>query len=107
MASISIKGCLVAPIFVSLFACRPEVPLSRGQGDPPPIPGEASITAEPSAPLNSVPPVVRLHVSAPGVDIDPNGVVLIQGQASAAHLRQVQRRQISRALSERIVPAVV
>jgi hypothetical protein len=62
---------------------------------------------EPPAPLDAAPRVLRLSVTLGAVpDASPADVVVVAGEVSEAHLRQLERDDISKALSERLVPAI-
>ncbi|WP_437592196.1 lamin tail domain-containing protein [Sorangium sp. So ce1000] len=65
---------------------------------------------EPAAPLHAAPPVLRLHVRLPGASslgsVDPARALVVRGELSAAHLRQIERGELSTALSERITPSI-
>jgi hypothetical protein len=69
--------------------------------------GGAVLVVEPSAPLDAIPAVLRLRVAAAGVSIDPEVVALIHGHVGPAHLREIQRREISAALEKRKVPSLI
>lgn len=96
---------------VVLLGCLPELPRRRG-------PGADSSTASPQAPsveldpparLDAAPAVLRARLRLPGLaaaDVDLERVVLVEGEIGAAHLRQIVRGEISKALSERLVPAL-
>jgi hypothetical protein len=108
MKQISLRRCLWAPLVVVLFACDPQVPFPHrvASDSASAEEGGAIVAVEPSAPFDAVPAVLRLHVAAAGISIDPEAVALIQGHVGPAHLRAIQRREISAALAKRIVPAL-
>lgn len=108
-----IGRCLPAPLVLTLFACNPQVPIPHWGAPKPETAAEGAaeggvvVTVEPSASLDAVPAVLRLRVAAARVAIDPSVVVLVQGHAGPAHLRQVQRGELSAALTERQIPALI
>jgi hypothetical protein len=70
--------------------------------------GALVVSVEPEAPLDAVPRVLRVHVRAPGgaEGLEPDGFVLVRGELGAAHLSQLARGAPSKALRERMVPAL-
>jgi len=63
----------------------------------------------PDAPLDAAPPVLRAHLHLPGIaadQVDLARVLLLHGEIREAHLRQIVRGELSKALSERIVPSI-
>lgn len=97
------SALLLAPAFAAL-ACNPDLPFPV---DVPGADGELSLTLDPPAPLDAAPPVLRLRVALAGAVLDPARVVLVSGSLGPAHLRQLQRGEPSKALSKRIIPALI
>src|SRR4051794_8991168 len=93
---------LVALAFLAI-ACDPEIPIPSGSGQ-----GEnLAVTLDPPSPLDAAPPVWRARIAPAGAPIDPARVVFVQGHLGPAHLRQIQNDERSKALSKRILPAIV
>lgn len=96
-----------------LASCAPDLP----QPDPRPAatPAPAAEAAPwvdlwPDAPLDAAPQVLRAGLHLPGMaaaEVDLERVLLVQGEVRDAHLRQIVRGELSKALSERLVPALV
>lgn len=87
----------------ALAACQPSLPESG-----PTAAGRLEATAFPDAPLVAVPPVVRFRVEATSGASAPlvEEAALFEGELGPAHLRQIERGDVSKALSERAVPAM-
>jgi len=88
--------------------CRPDlnlpVPSSKPLTSTDPL--EFVVRIEPDAPLENAPRVLRAHVQWPN-PIDKERVFLIRGEVSEYHLRQIARDDLTKTLTERIVPAIV
>ncbi len=72
---------------------------------------EVVVTVDPAAPLDAVPPVLRIHIDLGGGPADPNRAesgpfVLVAGEVGPAHLGQLARDEISAALAARLIPMV-
>lgn len=98
-----------------VHACAPELaaPCSDKVARIEPSTNEADagpeLQIEPAAPPDAAPPVLRLRVRLPGTrpgDVDLARVLLFRGPINAAHLRQIEQGELSKALSERIVPSL-
>lgn len=63
-----------------------------------------SVTVEPAAPLDAVPRALRVRLRARQA-LDPAATALVRGEVGPAHLREIARGKISKALGERVVPA--
>ncbi|WP_437679866.1 lamin tail domain-containing protein [Sorangium sp. So ce131] len=105
----------LAPLVAHPLACAPELaappPVEAGDGDLDDAVDEASVELqiEPPAPLDAAPPVLRLRVHLPAVsaeDVDLARVLVIRGKIGAAHVRQLEQGEPSKALSERVVPSL-
>src|SRR5690606_25989818 len=62
------------------------------------------VELEPEAPLEAAPAAVRIHVS--GAELRADDIHLVAGEVSSAHLGQIARDDISKALAERMVPVM-
>jgi hypothetical protein len=70
--------------------------------------GGVRLEVEPAAPPDAVPPILRLRLLFDaGPPVDPARVFLIEGEVGPAHIRQIEKGALSKALSKRIVPALV
>lgn len=94
------------------LACAPDLPLpsrftTTGElHDPEPETGPL-FDIEPPSPADAAPPILRLRLPLDRVGpIDVDRVVLVRGQVGPAHLRQIERGALSKALSARVVPAI-
>ncbi|XXX80012.1 lamin tail domain-containing protein [Sorangium sp. So ce134] len=105
----------LAPLAASALSCAPELaappPFHEEEGADPADPADAGpeLQIEPEAPVNAAPPVLRLRVRLPGASlegVDPARALVVRGKISAAHLRQIEQGELSKALSERIVPSI-
>ncbi|WP_169796572.1 lamin tail domain-containing protein [Chondromyces crocatus] len=66
------------------------------------------MTLHPEASTQAAPPVLRVHLQVPSrAEVDVERALLFEGELGPAHLRQITRGQLSKALSKRIVPALV
>lgn len=91
-------------------ACAPDLPVptrrasvAEGTED-----GGVRLEIEPASPLDAAPPILRLRLSFDaGLSVDPTRVFLIEGDIGPSHVRQIERDDLSKALSARIVPALV
>jgi hypothetical protein len=108
-----VSGWLVFLVFVAgVLACAPDLPAPAGVASPPRAPGDEGgieLTIDPPAPLDAVPPVLRLRLSfgaGPAIDHQAR-IYVIEGEVGPAHLRQIERDALSKALSARLVPALV
>lgn len=106
------SGLTALAVVVALLGCNPQIPIPGRSG--PRAAGAADshavLTVEPPAPLDGLPPVVRLHVttsSSAGTPVTPEGLALVRGAIGRAHLRQIQRGEVSASLAKRLVPALV
>ncbi|MBI4703221.1 MAG: lamin tail domain-containing protein [Deltaproteobacteria bacterium] len=103
-------ACLAAAGAAQL-GCRPDLGeprldcAARGAADA----GPPEVWIEPEAPLDQAPAVLRVHLRVPGAagTIDPERLALVRGPLGPAQLGQIARAEISAALSERIVPALI
>jgi hypothetical protein len=96
---------LVALVLV-LAACQPELPLGRRGGAASSTTGSAAeLQVEPEADVQAAPPILRLRVTSAS-DADPAAFVLVRGAVGRAHVRQLASGEISKALRERLVPAL-
>jgi len=93
--------------------CDPGLLTQPGRAAPavPESDATMSLSVEPAAPLETVPPILRIRVLLEGVSNaelreGPGHIVLIAGQVGPAHLGQLARDEISNALAERIVPTI-
>lgn len=101
-----VAALVLTVLALSLGGCQPELPLGRRGGS-------ASSTAsalpelhlDPEADLQAAPPILRLRVALAG-EADPAAFVLVRGEVSKAHVRQLASEEISKALRERLVPAL-
>ena len=85
--------------FAFLSGCAP-IP------EPPPGPASkagAAVTAEPDAPLDALPSVVRLRVTGAGSDA-PEDVLLVAGELSDYHENRIEKRDLPQTLIDRLVP---
>lgn len=104
-------GALVASALLFASACGPEIP-SATCGDahaPASIDAEGAIplSIEPPSLIDQAPPILRARLSFPGVEsADLARVFVIEGEVGPAHLRQIEKGSLSKALSERVVPSV-
>lgn len=94
-----------------LLGCLPELPPRRGPGADAASgsPQAPTVELDPPAPLDAAPAVLRARLRLPGLaaaGVDLDRVVLVEGEIGEAHLRQIVRGEISKALSERLVPAL-
>src|SRR4051794_8522640 len=64
------------------------------------------ISVDPESPLDSAPPVVRFRLSLPE-SADLEKVVLVTGEVLSGRLREISRGEISKALADDLVSAVV
>jgi hypothetical protein len=91
-------------------ACAPDLPdpvaragTGSGGGGP-----EVWLELEPASEPIAAPAVLRAHVHVPaGAATTPEDVVLVEGEVGVAHLRQLEDGDLSKAFSERLLPAVV
>ncbi|WP_437534720.1 lamin tail domain-containing protein [Sorangium sp. So ce726] len=108
----------LTPLVASPLSCAPElvVPPQLDEGGDEEDAGVAGpadagpeLQIEPAAPLDAAPPVLRVRVLLPGAalgSVDPARALVVRGKLSAAHLRQIERGELSTALSERVVPSI-
>lgn len=94
--------------FLLVAACAPDLPPSPHEScaptaQPPGEEGAFVVRTLPDAAPTEVPPIVRLRVVGAR---DPEAFVLVAGEVGSAHLGQLARRDVSMALSERIVETV-
>ncbi|WP_044985758.1 lamin tail domain-containing protein [Sorangium cellulosum] len=107
----------LAPLAASALSCAPE--LAAPPRSPPPDEEDAELAdpadagpelhIEPEAPLHAAPPVLRLRVRLPGASpegVDPARALVVRGKVGAAHLRQIEQGELSKALSERVIPSI-
>ena len=101
----SLLGAVCA---LALAACDPDLPLFHHR------PGDGlggaggeglSVTAEPGAPLDAAPPVLRLRVDS-SAGLDPARVALVLGDVGPVQLRELGKGNISTAFAKRFVPAL-
>ncbi|WP_437969932.1 lamin tail domain-containing protein [Sorangium sp. So ce260] len=105
----------LAPLAASTLSCAPELaapPHVHEEADTgTAVPADAvpELQIEPEAPLDAAPPVLRLRVRLPGASlegVDPARALIIRGKISATHLRHIEQGELSKALSERVVPSI-
>jgi len=93
------------------LACAPDLPVpTRRAGAPPGTEGGGGVRVEiePPAPIEAAPPILRLRVFfGAGAPVDLARVFLIEGEIGPSHVRQIERGDLSKALSARVVPALV
>ncbi|WP_437649190.1 lamin tail domain-containing protein [Sorangium sp. So ce362] len=106
----------LAPLVASPLSCAPELaapPRFHEEAEPEtadPAAAAPELQIEPEAPLHAAPPVLRLRVPLPGASlegVDPARALLLRGKIGAAHLRQIEQGELSKALLERVVPSIV
>jgi Lamin Tail Domain len=102
----------LALLALAILACNPQVPIPdrKATRATSAADSHAVVTIEPPAPLDALPSVLRLHVtpsSSAGSVITKEGLALVRGALGRAHLRQIQRGEISASLAERVVPALI
>jgi hypothetical protein len=99
----------VASLLVGLSACAPELPEQRR------APGTAeenagpSVRLEPAASLDAAPSVLRVQVrldAARSGQVDLARILFLHGRVGPRHLLQIEEGEISKALSERVVPSI-
>src|SRR5262245_36956007 len=89
-------------------ACNPDLPERTPRVGPPGTEGHETVDLEPPAPLDAAPRVLRIHLQGPAaLDFQPDGYIVARGELGPAHLRQLQRGELSKALSARLVPIMV
>jgi lamin tail-like protein len=94
-------------VLLASLGCSPDLAADPCAAKPATV-GPIEVSAEPAAALDALPPVVWLRVRAvSGGALDPTAVYLVEGEVGPAHLGQIARDEISKALRERIVPAIV
>gem|GEM_PF-410550 len=93
------------------IACAPDLPVPTHRAGAPPGSSEGGgvrLEIEPPAPIEAAPPILRLRLLFDaGPPVDPARVFLIEGEIGPAHVRQIERGTLSKALSARVVPALV
>ena len=67
-----------------------------------PVVPETIVVAEPDAPLEAVPEVVRFRAS--GLAVPPAGVLLFEGVLSSYHEGRIRSADLPTTLIERLVP---
>jgi hypothetical protein len=98
----------VAPLLAVLCSGRPELPDRSREPVPEQLDGSAPIELEPAAPLDAAPPVLRIHLRLGAVatdQVDLSRITVVRGEVGPGHLRQIERGELSKALSKRVVPA--
>ena len=91
------------------LACAPEFPVPVKRAGVPPGASEdgVRVEVEPASPVEAVPPILRLRISFPaGLPVDPDRVLLVSGELGRAHIRQIEKGTLSKALTARVVPAI-
>lgn len=69
---------------------------------------QLEVELEPRGALDAAPRVLRARARVvPEGALDPDRLLLFQGEIGPAHLRQIARNEMSKALAERMVPALV
>ncbi|AUX21357.1 hypothetical protein SOCEGT47_018390 [Sorangium cellulosum] len=107
----------LAPLVATPLACAPDLVappcLDRVDDEQGDAAGDANagslLQIEPAAPPDAAPPVLRLRVRLPGASaeaIDLDRVFVFHGKIGAVHLRQIEQDDLSKALSERVVPSI-
>lgn len=107
---LSRRGLPGVALLTGALACSPDLPLPIKRSGAPPgsADGGVSLAIEPPSPIDAAPPILRLRLAfdkAPPVD--PARVYLFKDELGPSHLRQIERDELSKALSKRIVPALV
>lgn len=89
------------------LGCQPALPYPSGSG-PGEAPAEPHALLEPDAPFGAAPRVVRVRiVPEEGGATDPSRLLFVRGHVGDGHVRQVEHADISNALAERALPALV
>jgi hypothetical protein len=100
---------LLSLLSTAALACAPPLPTP---GDRPgrDVESDSSgllVETDPPAPVDAAPPILRVRLSFDGADsADPARVLLFEGEIGPAHLRQIERGTLSKALTERVVPSI-
>jgi hypothetical protein len=92
------------------LACAPDLPVPTQRAGAPPgsSDGGVRLEVEPPSPIEAAPPILRLRLFFDAEPpVDPARVYLIEGEIGPSHIRQIKRNALSKALSARIVPALV
>jgi hypothetical protein len=106
------SACAIAAGWLLLLhtalGCRPELPMPSGlTGGSGAAKRGMELEIEPPAPLDAAPRVLRLRITLEAIpDASASDVVLVSGEVSDAHLRQLARDDVSKALSERLIPVI-
>lgn len=105
-----LRGLPLVALVPGVLACAPDLPVVTWRAGAPPgsEDGGVHVEVEPPSPLDAAPPILRLRLSF-GAEppVDPGRVFLIEGEIGPSHVRQIERDDLSKALSARIVPAFV
>ncbi len=96
----------LAIAFGVLCACQPELPLPGGGHGAGTTEADVSFSIEPESPLDATPRALRIRLGGAGSrDIDPSSVVLVEGGLGEYQLRDLTDGELSKTLTERILPA--
>lgn len=105
------SAAIVAATLLVLVAsaCQPSLPSpSPADGTAVSPATEPHATLEPDSPFEDAPRVLRVHVvPSPGDVVDLARLFFVRGHVGPAHVRQVENDDLSAALTERILPAVI
>lgn len=98
-------GAALLGMALALPCCDPQLPPSAGDAADGTAQG-VDLRIEPAAPLDAVPPILRVHLR--GVESEQDdfpAAVVVRGEVGPAHFGQLVRGSPSQALAERLVPA--
>lgn len=96
-------------LLLFLLGCVPDLPQSIGHDRGGSGGGDSvlQISIEPSGPIDSAPPILRARIAFEGASsVDLERVFFVEGEIGPAHLRQIEKGALSKALSGRVVPAL-
>lgn len=98
-----------APLLAALLmACQPSLPTLSGAAGGESGPSEVRARLEPASSLEAAPRVLRVVIEPPrGVEVDTSRVLFVKGHVGPRHAREAEEGDLSQALMDRALPALV